>query len=301
MNKRQTRKLNMAITVLDNMDTNQSLWNTVPAISPKVESLRTITNRILQLEQTQQNDITGNREGKERKLATLAAKAIAIAKPLACFARDSENQTLLAEIDFELTHILQTKDLTAIDRSRTILDKATQHKTELIPYGITQAILDELEDAIDQFSQVMTTPRVARTLTKTATHAIKAEAGKLDTTLITLDQILTPFRTTKKTFYNTYINARQIIDTGSRNIMLRGKITDARTGIPIPGVIITIKRQGFRKTITSSKRGHYRFQMLHTSTYRITFVKDGYQTITDNNVGINAAKTLTLNFIMTVS
>ncbi|GAI81035.1 unnamed protein product [marine sediment metagenome] len=56
---------------------------------------------------------------------------------------------------------------------------------------------------------------------------------------------------------------------------LFGIVTDADTGAPLPGVLVTINGL----TTTTNAFGEYTFVGLTPGSYTITFEKDGYETV----------------------
>jgi hypothetical protein len=137
---------------------------------------------------------------------------------------------------------LPVNDLIAV--SRLIQEKADGLKDELDEFGITQAILDEQLKAIGDFSKEATAPRDAIIVKKNATMGLKVRFKDGRETIVKMDDLVDTIKETKTDAYNSYMNARIIVDyrKGKRNgaWYISGKAVDFETGYPVAGVSISI-------------------------------------------------------------
>jgi hypothetical protein len=85
------------------------------------------------------------------------------------------------------------------------------------------------------------------------------------------------------------------VDTGS----ITGTITDA-SGAVISGAKVTLTNQGTGAslTTTTSSDGVYKFSPVRIGTYKLEATSTGFQTTTQNNVGVDIGSNVALNFTL---
>ena len=88
--------------------------------------------------------------------------------------------------------------------------------TPLKGYGVTEAMLTKLGDAIKAYEKAIGSPRVAISERKTHTDAIPGELKKMRQGFAKLDRLVVMFEDDAPGFVSDYRNARVIVDAGSR-------------------------------------------------------------------------------------
>src|SRR5688572_16775481 len=91
----------------------------------------------------------------------------------------------------------------------------------------------------------------------------------------------------------------QTVVTGN----ITGRATDASGGL-IPGVEVTVSSPamiGGARTAVTDEQGAYRFTLLPTGAYRVTFALPGFKTLNVDGVNLSAGATMTINGTMEVS
>lgn len=295
MTDEQTATINMGEATAQVMNDNKNEWKTVKAIDDKVTALKKSVKQLKKLGDSQKAGTKGHAEDKKNKRKEMGEQSLVVCQTLAAYAQDKDNEVLLGEIDFEISDFIRGKDTDAAQRSKLVHKRADEHKADLAAdYGITQTDLDALDLAINDFEAVIAAPRTAKANTKAATTAIKKEFKNFDKILVGLDGLMVRFKKPNVDFYNAYLNARTIIDSG-RKTSIEGKITDLIIGTFIKGAKVVISNADGSFEILSTKIGGYRFMSLTVGNYTVTVSKKGYKDFVKTNVAVKDGEMVKLD------
>lgn len=222
----------MLLTVEQVCDENESVWSGVAACAAAVTALKGITTAIADARQIQENSHTGVTQDKQVKRENMAAMAVIVKGAIQALATDTQNNELYKSVNYSLSSIMQQPNTVSRDRALLIYNKAASVSPQLTDYGIDSAMLDNFHARIADFSGIMSMPRIAISTVKAST----TEIGRLfaDADLILrrkLDKLMIQFKMSNPAFYNTYLNARQIIDLGkgSRTLTIILQPGESRT------------------------------------------------------------------------
>ena len=194
---------------------NTSVWNGVAACVTAIAELETKVNAIVAARQIQENDTKGIAEDKSKRREKMITKAMFVKGAVQAYATDTGNNELYKSVDYTVTEIRKAPDTIARDRALLIYNKANAIVTNLSSYGITAAILTGLQASINDFTEIIASPRTAKSTSKAATLEISELLKDADVIIKKkLDKLMLQFKESNETFYNTYINAREIIDLG---------------------------------------------------------------------------------------
>ena len=84
--------------------------------------------------------------------------------------------------------------------------------------------------------------------------------------------------------------------------IIKGKVTDSITGLPISNATLSLYRGGMLQAKTqTNKLGNYQIHGLDPGTYKIQLQKIGYETITVKKKVLLANRTTVLNLKLTVT
>jgi hypothetical protein len=81
---------------------------------------------------------------------------------------------------------------------------------------------------------------------------------------------------------------------------ISGRVLDA-TGLPLPGVTVTLQGTDITQTFTTDGEGAYRFLELAPGTYKVTSALQGFSTYVRENVVLDFGKTVSLPLTMQIS
>jgi len=289
MNTIQEDKLSMYYVVKSTCEKYQKTWmtnavfaatyNLWAAKMPLIEA-----NRDAQILET-----TGITTDKTAKRNNMTDKTLFMINRLQSYANVANNPELLESIKYSASNLKKSRDTDVIGMCNTVLAKATANAAAIATYGVTAAMITELQTAITAYSDTLAKPKAAISQTKTATENLATlfkEADELLTKRLDLDIEL--FKTSKPDFYSQYKTARIIISTGGGATTVLGSVSIAGTGEPVKGVTFTFvaENNGMMKTAAtetakpivkkSADKGKFRV-LLPENKYKVVVEKIGFK------------------------
>lgn len=292
MNKKQENRFSMYLATVDFCELNTDITTPLPNFSTNLTSLKTICDRIHVIVETQAADTSGTTADKSIIRENLVVSAADTARKLIAFAKLTKNQKLLKEISYTETDLRRLPDTILPDTAKLIYDRAQANLTALAAYQVTAESQTALQQAITDFKVVLASPRVEKISQEQATKQLAELFVAGDEALANMDAVVEIVRLTKPNFYAGYKLARKIIETGNTKLAVKGFVTEAVTGAPVPGVTITFWPDGdAMKTYAAdnatlvkktAEKGGFQVNSLPSGTYRVTLQKVGYteQTVT---------------------
>lgn len=234
-------------------------------------------------------ETTGITTDKTAKRAAMTEKTLFMENRLQSYANVVNNPELLESIKYSASDLKKARDTDVIGICNTVLAKANANAAAIVTYGVTAAMITELQAAITAYSATLAKPKAAKSQTKTATENLTKlfkEADELLTKRLDLDIEL--FKTSKPDFYSQYKTARIIIPTGGGATSVLGSVTNGGNGEPLKGVTFTFvaETNGMMKAAAvetakpivkkSADKGKFR-AALSKNTYRVTVEKIGFK------------------------
>ena len=308
MNKQQDVDLNMFYAVKTVDEKYQSTWAT-NAVYAATHNL--FVGKIPLIEQNRDAQMvtaTGITVDKTTKRNLMTDKALFISNRMQSYAAVAGNSDLLASIRYSASDMKKARDTSIIGICDTIVAKANANVSALATYGITAALITDLQTAISNFTATLSKPRTVKSQTKTATENLAVlfkETNDLLTKRMDLD--IEVFKATKPDFYSQYKTARNVIsNTGSVAAVL-GKATLKDNGTPVSGVTFSFKPSGngqAKMVATQSNhslvkksaaKGQFRIQNMAEGTYIVTVTKLG---IKEQTLTINVINGETTNLVV---
>jgi len=283
-------KISMYVAVREYLNDTNATWSGVVAIVNAKTDFDASIVAINNATQQQIIPITGaaTDKGEARKLASDAGEVIAAI--IFSYATDTNDNLLAESVDFSKTDLTQIRDTLLIERLDDIIDKATDLLASLGTYGLTQAMIDDLEAKRDAFNALIPRPRIYVSARKNYTTALLPLIQATDKILKKrLDKLMKQFRSTNATFYNTYLNVREIINTSGNNnndddtdeneLTFSGTVTDNVTGALLEGA--TLESDG-DVIATTNALGQFNitFTITEVLSIQLTIKKTGYEDYT---------------------
>jgi Carboxypeptidase regulatory-like domain len=289
MNANQEDKFSMYYVVKNTCEKYQPTWitnavfaatyNLWAAKLPLIE-----TNRDAQTLET-----TGITTDKTAKRAAMTDKALFMENRLQSYANVTNDPELLESIRYSATDLKKARDTDVVGICNTILAKANANAAAIVAYGVTAAMITELQAAITAYSATLAKPKAAKSQTKTATENLVALFKEADDLLIKrLDLDIELFKTSKPELYSQYKTARIIISTGGGASSVLGSVTNAANGEVVKGVTFTFvaENNGQMKAAAaetakpivkkSADKGKFR-ATLPENSYRVIVEKIGFK------------------------
>ena len=235
-------------------------------------------------------DTTGVTEDKNIKKTLMVEKAMFIQNRLLSYGNVSNNVELVASVDYSPTKMKMARNTDIVGICNIILSRATANTAAIATYGVTPAMITELQTAISSYSAVMAKPISARSQTKHATENLAKLFKEADDILKKrMDLDIELFKISKPDFYSQYQTSRNIISTNGMVLAVMGSAVTAETGEPIKGVTFsfTAENNGALKSASASmvdtvvkrsaEKGSFRIPSLPVGTYNVTVKKVGYK------------------------
>lgn len=292
MNKKQENRFSMYLATIDFCDQNTDITSPLPNFSTNLTNLKTIRDRIYVIIEIQAANTSGTTKDKNVLRENLVVLGADTARKLIAFAKLTKNQKLLKEISFTESDLRHLPDTILPDTAKLIYDRAQANLTALAAYLVTAESQSALQQAIADYRQALASPRVEKISQEQATKQLAELFVAGDEALANMDAVVEIVRLTQPNFYAGYKLARKIIETGNTKLAVKGFVTEALGGAPIPGVTISFWPDGdAMKTYAAgdaslvkktADKGGFQVSSLPAGTYRVTLQKPGYteQTLT---------------------
>jgi len=292
MNKKQENRFSMYLATIDFCELNTDITTPLPNFSTNLTNLKTIRDRIYVIVETQAADTSGTTTDKNVLKENLIVLAADTARKLIAFAKLTKNQKLLKEISNTESDLRHLPDTVLPDTAKLIYDRAQANLPSLANYLITAESQSVLLQAIADYRQALASPRVEKISQEQATKQLVELFVAGDETLANMDAVVEIVRLTQPNFYSGYKLSRKIIESGNTKLAVKGFVTEALTGAPVPGVTISFWPDGdaMKAAVTgeaslvkkTAEKGGFQVSSLPAGTYRVILQKVGYteQTLT---------------------
>lgn len=287
----ESDKLKMYMTVAACMNKNTGLWQTLPYLADSVTLLNTNINVIGHNEAIQTEDLSGYALQKKNKRQDLETIALFVAMQLKSYAMVNQNESLFNQMKYTPTGFKQSRAKDLVFDAGTILTTATENMPAIINFGITQAVLDDMQTKIGVFAGLLNAPADERNAQKDATAIIKKTIRETDTLLKhRLDYQMLVFKETEPVFYTNYILDRKINSSPTIKLAMRCLVVDAATNKPLPGALVTLKDHNIKRK--TSPNGQILIRNLKEGKHTVSIVLAGYQPATSEVTHIKGETTL---------
>lgn len=221
----QDNRLTAAETLLAALRQDPTPYATDQALQTVVARLAEIIADMAPLRQQAQRStvarVAGQPSSKEQARQHLTVVAAEVAGDVFAYATEQRNATLQAMADYSQGNFSNLRGSRLTDAA-TALYQATQDAAYKKPlqtgYALTDARLQELQDALAAFDDLKTLPRQAIIAGKTARASLRAEFAELGTLL--QDRLMRQLRKYERqapAFYARVVAARQVVDRPGRH------------------------------------------------------------------------------------
>lgn len=216
----QDNRLTAAETLLAALRQDPTPYATDKALQAVVARLAEIIADMAPLRQQAQRStvakVAGQPSSKEQARQHLTVVAAEVAGDVFAYATEQRNATLQAVADYSQGNFSNLRGSRLTDAA-TALYQATQDAAYKKPlqtgYALTDARLQELQEALAAFADLKTQPRQAIIAGKTARASLRAEFAELGTLL--QDRLMRQLRKYERqapAFYARVVAARQVVN-----------------------------------------------------------------------------------------
>lgn len=219
MTRRQDAKLRMLHAVshlLGHPDSAPALAH-VPAFAEAAARLQGIPERLRRLQQAQNAPVTGVTRSKQDVRDRMTEAAVRTLAALTAYADVTGNFELRADASISPSELRRTRETDAAARVESILAAATRHAADLPAYGIRPEDLEDLEDALASFSDLIGRPRLAISHRRAATLTMPELLAEADAYLDRLDRLSSLLERDFAPFVRTYRATRLVPKESTRS------------------------------------------------------------------------------------
>lgn len=271
----------------------------LPALVVLTQLLTELENNLMEidtLKEQQATDIKGLSKQKDALRKTATQKAIEISKAILAMARITDNILLANEVAYTETDFRKASDNEVDTHLSVIYSAALRNQTELQQYNVTPEKLTELKTAIDAYKAAIGTPKSGTIERKQITDRLATLFADEMVIIDKIDLLIETLKFSSPTVYTEYQDNRKINYFGS-SLMVNSAITDAETGLGLPGVVLTFILDGVTVLEkTTGDNGGTNIKSINPGVYSVNLSKAAYanQTITvsipgDNLITVTAA------------
>ncbi|MDR1181787.1 MAG: hypothetical protein LBL13_07395 [Bacteroidales bacterium] len=218
MNDRQNAKITMYQTLYNTILEFAPVYKKVPAFAKAVEALLIKIQQLREVEKQQLNALSkGATQAKISVEDILITSLLKLCSSLYVYAFEINNQELVAKVNVNKSQLYRMEDNTLLVKANEILAKATEAATALEEYGVDAAEIADLAKCTADYEAVIVKPRTIIGEHKLHTTNLKQMFVETDSLVFDkLDKLINLFKVSDPDFYNSYKNARNIINLSPR-------------------------------------------------------------------------------------
>jgi hypothetical protein len=287
MNKSQNDDLNSYYSIRTVLGEFESVWEENTIFSKSVKAFEDQIPKIEKYRAIQKESTTGVTISKSAKRDELIEDISFYAGRMVRYAYDIKDLQLVQSFTFTDSFLVHTTDIDLAALGNKLLNTAVPIITKLVPYSITQTLMDEFRIKVNVFSATINEPRTTDTASINATIMLGNLFIETETILVRgLDLDIEVFRVSHPDFYNQYKAARNVVSSGTTIVSVIGKAIDKTTKTGTKGVIFTFNKVNVDNSVaftsvqvkkTTAKKGSFRISKLSEGKYDVTVSKTGYK------------------------
>jgi DNA repair exonuclease SbcCD ATPase subunit len=223
MDTNLTNRITMQKTTAAYMDANTAIWSPMAPMQTAMETYKQNLSAIDDAAQKQQTP-SGATEDKAAARDDLEDVAFLMCEALGALAHAAGDHDLIALTDVTQSTFSRAADDELSSLAATILSAADTRKTELATLQMTQANIDELDQALQRFNASKTNPRMK--IGERSARGESLEALVRDNQEFLrkqIDRLVNLFSRTHPDFVAGYRKARVIVDRAATHASSKPK------------------------------------------------------------------------------
>ena len=287
MTNQEESRLSMYLTFKDFQAGYTAITNPLPNYSANSTIFLNLIPQIQSFSQLQRTSKKGAAEGKKQLRESLIVTTADYFRKLGVFAKFTNNVTLADEVKISESKLRQVADTGVRDFAQIAYDRAQTNLAALASYGITAANQTALSAAITAYNASIGKPGASRLESGKTTRQLKALLKTADAALANMDAAVEIVRLTQADFYKAYQKARKVVYIGAGSLAVKALVTDAATGEPLKGVIVSFSLDGDASKVKTAnakpdlvkktaEKGGFNIKTLPAGIYNVTLRKNGY-------------------------
>ena len=278
----------MSVAAVSFLLANGAITTPLPNFSVYFATVQTTNSQILTAKVQQEASKSGDTATKKMLRNNLIVLAIDVIRREVAYATNVNNVGLLKLVNYTESALKKSSDSNLISICQVVRDSANANLAALAAYSVTSAVVTALQTAITNFNATIAKGRVNTTDSGETTTLLTGLFKTLTTNWEKIDTLVEMVRTTQPAFYDEYQKVRKVIVAGSGKLAVKGLVTDALSGEPIKGAVLSFLPEGgsslakAAKTPTESvvkktaAKGRFNIKSLPAGVYTVTIQKIGY-------------------------
>ncbi len=286
----------------------QSIFGSIVAVKEGFVKLIALKEAILELSENQSKAIGGqtiNKKNLRKQINELAAQ---IGQITAAYAFSANNEVLKKAVNFPLSHYQLSRDEEVIELCRNVVTEATAVEANLVDYGVTHAMIEQLTIFIDAYAASTQLNKKDVKQRKVYSNNLQLKIKELKDHIVNnLDKVMVIFQYSNPADYQLYLEARNSMPkrhakksngevTEEEAGILSGMVTDKTEEMPIAGATVKLTGTGYQTETDSD--GEYLFDSLPAGTYTVEVTILDYQTAQLKDQKVVAGDETIANFEM---
>jgi hypothetical protein len=233
MKTKQENFLTMAHAVNKVVQKNQTKWAAVKRFAQAATELNDLVNITSTANAKADSKNTGTTKDKHSAGFEAIDEGVKIGKRASVYALDKNNMDLHDRLRFSRSSLLSRHDTEGLAKLKEVYELLNPIVAELGDFGILPADMQHYKKLIDNYDNLLTKPRELIAARKTLNGTVLPEfVNKMRKVLYHLDSMINLFETTP--FYKDYINARKVIELGTRSEKPKDDPKDDTGEVDIP-------------------------------------------------------------------
>lgn len=247
--------------------------------------------KLWQLYGVQMEAGVGSAITKKLSRKTMTEVTLDVSRRMVAMAVTEEDLVLKYEAKCTKRQMTLSTSYGVMVNANRVLDLAVENKERLQGYGVDDALLAELKEAIADYRLVISKPRLGIAERHTATEGITEVMKENVALLQKMDVLMAIVQTKNDVLYVSYQGWRKITNTGLRHLALKGMVKDAATNQGLKGVVIEFElieldgkdvapdvARKARLVKSSGVSGGFLSRRMVEGEYEVTASKNGYVT-----------------------
>lgn len=213
MNRKQTNRVTMFKTTAGYLNDNNSVWNAMSSFVTSVQQLNDKLSAIDQTAQTQETPTAGAAVDKAAARESLEDVLFLMCEALGLIGMRTSNNDLLTLTALSPASIHRFNDEGLANRAATVLERANGRKTDLAELHVTQENIDELSQALENFTGAKEKPRTVTATRVAETESLESLIRDVNGLLRhEIDRLVNLFLRANSKFVGGYRSARVVVD-----------------------------------------------------------------------------------------
>ncbi len=226
MTSNQSNKYTMYRSTVELLEKNTAKTGALPAFEASFGKFDSLVDQIGEKDKERMTKTPGKANARDETEDALVLGTLIVSSALTAYASSTGNAQLKGAVKVSESQLRYVRTNEQLNLAKMVVDLATANLAALGPFGVTQAMLDDLKSRIaayDAATKQVSSGMAERVGARTAVSDLFNQADQILKDEV--DRMMQFFRVSAPEFYNDFRAARVIKDIGVRH---------GKTGQPAP-------------------------------------------------------------------